>query len=115
MNRIKVGLVGVSGYGAVHFRNWRALAEKGWEAHVVFTVFFNRDQARQYWSMQFRFVLLCVALCFLSWGGASLVPFPGIIGLLVKGFIAAVISAGFLIAFFRQDVMALMNALRKKS
>ncbi len=28
MNRIKVGLVGVSGYGAVHFRNWRALAEK---------------------------------------------------------------------------------------
>ena len=29
MKRIKVGLVGVSGYGAVHFRNWRALAEKG--------------------------------------------------------------------------------------
>lgn len=91
------------------------LIQVPWEAHVVFTVFFNREQARQYWRMQFRFVLLCVALCFLSWGGASLVPFPGIIGLLVKGFVAAVISAGFLIAFFRQDVIMLMNALRKKS
>ena len=29
MKRIRIGLVGVSGYGAVHFRNWRALAEKG--------------------------------------------------------------------------------------
>ena len=86
-----------------------------WESHVVFTVFFNREQARKYWRMQFRFVLLAAFLCFLSWGGASLIPLSGILGLLVKGFVAAVIPAGFLTAFFRQDLREAIDRIHRKN
>ena len=46
MKRIKVGLVGVSGYGAVHFRNWRALAEKG-EIEFAAAAVINPEQVPQ--------------------------------------------------------------------
>lgn len=85
-----------------------------WESHVLFTAFFNREQAKIYWRFHFRFALLAVFLCFLTWGGTSLIPLGGIFGLMVKGMTAAVISGGFLLVFFRQDVSAVLNALRKK-
>ena len=86
-----------------------------WESHVVFSAFFNREQARKYWRQQFRFAFLAASLCFLAWGGASLIRLYGILGLLIKGFVAAVIPAGFLFAFFRQDVTAVLDAVHKKS
>ena len=46
MGRIKVGLVGVSGYGAVHFRNWRALREKG-EIELAAAAVINPEQVPQ--------------------------------------------------------------------
>ena len=85
-----------------------------WESYVVFTAFFNREQARIYWRFHLRFALLAVFLCLITWGGTSLIPLGGLAGLLVKGIAAAVISGGFLLAFFRQDVTAAINAVRKK-
>jgi len=85
-----------------------------WESHVVFSEFFNREQERHYWRFQFRFALLAVFLCFLTWAAAALIPLKGVLGLLVKGYVAAMVSGGFLLAFFRKDVMDVIKALRKK-
>ncbi|MBO4648311.1 MAG: hypothetical protein J5806_09165 [Lentisphaeria bacterium] len=85
-----------------------------WEAHVVFSSFFDRAQARIYWRFQFKFALLAVFVCFVTWGGASLIPLGGITGLAVKAFVATVIPAGFLMAFFRQDVLGALDALRNR-
>jgi hypothetical protein len=90
------------------------LIQLPWESYVVFTAFFNREQARIYWRFHLRFALLAVFLCAITWGGTNLVPLGGIPGLLVKGITAAVISGGFLLAFFRQDIIAAVNAVRKK-
>ena len=85
-----------------------------WETHVVFSEFFTREHARIYWRFHFRFAILALSLCFLTWAGAYLVRFPGIVGLGIKGFVAAVVASGFLFAFFRQDVLDVVNAVRKK-
>lgn len=91
-----------------------ALIQIPWESHVVFTEFFNREQARVYWRFHLKFAMLTVFLCFLTWGGVSLVPISGIFGLMAKGAAATVISSGFLFVFFRKDVLAAINSLRKK-
>jgi len=85
-----------------------------WETHVVFTTFFAKEHARLYWRFHFKFAILAGFLCFLTWGAVTLIPLAGIIGLAIKGFVAAVISGGFLLAFFRQDVLDLVNSVRKK-
>lgn len=92
-----------------------ALIQIPWEAHVLFSVFFNREQAKIYWGFQTRFVLLALTLCFLTWGAAFLIPLGGIPGLLVKGFAAAAFSGGFLLAFFRKDILSVLNAVRRKN
>ena len=74
----------------------------------------TREQARIYWRFHLRFAILALFLCFLTWAGAYLVRFPGIVGLAVKGFVAAVVASGFLFAFFRQDVLDVVNTVRKK-
>lgn len=90
------------------------LIQVPWESHVVFTAFFNREQARIYWRFHLKFALLAIFLCTITWGSASLIPLGGILGLAVKGMIAAIISSSFLLAFFRQDVTDVVNAVRKK-
>lgn len=90
------------------------LIQVPWESYVVFTAFFNREQARVYWRFQLKFALLAIFLCTITWGGANLIPLSGILGLAVKGTIAAIISSSFLLAFFRQDVTDAINAVRKK-
>ena len=85
-----------------------------WETHVVFTEFFTKEHARIYWRFHLKFAVLAVFLCFLTWSSATLIPLAGIVGLAVKGFVAAVISGSFLFAFFRQDVLDVVNVVRKK-
>ncbi|MBO4305036.1 MAG: transporter [Lentisphaeria bacterium] len=91
------------------------LVQIPWEAHVVFTHFFNAEQARKYRLLQFRFVFLAVLLSFLSWGGTMLVSRHGITGLLLKGLVASLICGGFLLAVFRRDVITILNTVRKKN
>lgn len=91
------------------------LVQIPWETHVVFTAFFNREQARVYWRFHLKFAVLTASLCFLTWGGVRLISMSGIFGFLVKGVVATGISTGFLFAFFRKDVLDAMNSLRKKT
>ena len=84
-----------------------------WEAHVVFTEFFNGGQARAYWRMHAGFALLALALCTVTWGAARLVPLDGIGGLAVQGAVAAVVSCSALLALFRKEAPAMLKALRK--
>ena len=85
-----------------------------WETHVVFSSFFTRAQARDYWRFHLKFAILAVVLCFLAWASAYLIPLTGIFGLAAKGFVASVISGSFLFAFFRQDVLDVVSTIRKK-
>ena len=85
-----------------------------WESHVVFTSFFSKKQARIYWRFHLKFALLALFVCFVTWGGASLIPLDGITGLFVKAFVATVIPGAFLLAFFRQDVLDAVHAVRNR-
>ena len=85
-----------------------------WESHVLFTAFFHAEQARCYWRFQFRFALLALVLCILSWGAARLVAMGGVAGLLIKGAVAAVFSGAFLLIFFRQEIRDVLGVLRRK-
>ena len=92
-----------------------ALIQMPWETHVLFSVFFNREQAKIYRGFQNRFALLALTLCAVTWGAAFLIPAGGIPGLLVKGAAAAAMSGGFLLAFFRKDLLSVLNALHRKN
>ena len=89
------------------------LIEFPWESHVLFTVFFNRSQAREYWKSQAVFLASTLVLCATAWCAARLVPLDGFPGLAAKGVAAAVAASAALLAMFRADVMAMLDILRK--
>lgn len=91
-----------------------ALIQIPWESHVLFSVFFNREQSVEYWKFQLRFALIALGLCILSWGISTQLHVDGITGLAVKGAAAAVFSGAVLFVFFREDFLAVVQALRRK-
>ena len=84
-----------------------------WETHVVFTHFFNGEQARIYWRVHAGFAILALALCGATWGLTSWVPLGGIGGLATKGVVAAVATSALLCVAFWKDVPAMLKLLRK--
>ena len=91
-----------------------ALIQIPWETHVVFTVFFNGEQAKRYWRQQGFFAAVALALCVVSWLAVSFIPFDGINGLLAKGVGAAIVSGVLTFILFRKDVFAVIDVLRRK-
>jgi len=85
-----------------------------WESHVMFTAFFSRAESRLWWRSQLRFALIAVALCAAAWWAAHLVPLSGIAGLVAKGVVAFVVSAGAVLAFFKGDVMSIVKSKGRK-
>ena len=89
--------------------------EAPWETYVMFTRFFNTAQARDYLKLQARFVLIAVLLSLVTWCGANAVPIEGVPGLLVKGFVAAIISGGITLLFFFPDIKVFKETLLNRN
>ena len=83
------------------------------ESDVLFTVFFDKAQSRQYWKSQAVFLAAALALCAIAWCTADLVALGGFVGLFAKGAAAAFASGCAVLVLFRHDVGALRDVLRK--
>ena len=75
-----------------------------WESRVMFTAFFNAQQAKDYWLFQAKSAGQALLLCSLAWGAAALIPVGGIPGLLLKGAAAAAVSSLLVLLIFREDI-----------
>ena len=85
-----------------------------WETRVVFTVFFNGEQAKAYCSEQCRFALMALLVCGVTWCAAHLVALDGVAGLVSKCFAAAAVSGGIMFVAFRKDATAILASLRRR-
>lgn len=85
-----------------------------WEAHVVFSSFFGRHEYRKYRRMQLRFAGVAVVVCFAVWFAVSRIPLEGFKGLVAKGATAAIVASVCVLAVFRRDVPALVEAVMKR-
>ena len=83
-----------------------------WESHVLFTVFFDRQQAKVYWRSQARFALLALGVCVVTWAGANAIPPGGMGTVILKGVVAAAISGTLLGVLFRRDLPILLEKMR---
>ena len=93
------------------------LIQLPWEAHVVFTKFFNGKQARAYCLAQLLYVILALLLFPACWAVAWLIPIGGLHGVAVKGIAAGTVALMLLLCFFGKDLVNLLNVLfhRKKT
>lgn len=91
------------------------LVDTPWEAYIMFTLFFNAAQARDYLKLQARFALIAILLSLATWSGANAVPVDGLPGLVIKGVVAAVISGVLTLAFFRSDIKAVTKSLLNRN
>jgi len=86
-----------------------------WESHVVFTAFFNREQANAFWRHQAIFLLLALLLCVSTWGVTEAITMDRIPGLIVKGVVASVVSCGLLSILFYKDIPVILKTVLKRS
>ena len=84
-----------------------------WETHVVFSAFFNKEQARRYWRQQWFFAVVALVLCLMTWFVVNFITLDRVPGLLVKGVVATAVSGGSVAAIFRSDVFAALNDFRR--
>jgi len=85
-----------------------------WETHVVFTAFFNRDQAQKYWKQQLFFAATALGLCSMTWLAVNFIALDRLQGLLLKGGVAALVSGGLMLVLFHRDVLDMVKALGQK-
>ena len=81
----------------------------------MFTRFFNAAQARVYLKQQAGFVLFAVLLSAVTWYGANAIPFEGMLGLVMKGCVAAIISGSISLAIFRSDIKVAIESFLNKN
>ena len=81
-----------------------AAVQVPWEAHVVFTKFFGRNESRAYWREQLRFAAIAIVLCAATWLAAFAVPLEGFAGLAAKGVASALVSCSIVGLIFRGDI-----------
>lgn len=86
-----------------------------WESHVMFTMFFNRTQAKAYWLRQAKFMLFALLVCVVTWGVVTLIPLNGVPGLLVKGVAASLVSGVLVFALFHKDMPMILEKILKRS
>lgn len=85
-----------------------------WETYIMFSLFFNAEQARDYLKLQTRFLFIAVVLSTATWYGANVIPIEGLPGLVVKGIVAAIISGSMTLAIFHSDIKVLIASVFKK-
>ena len=87
-----------------------------WESHVMFTMFFDRTQAKAYWRRQAQFLLLAVLVCVITWGAVSLIPMAdnSLPGLIAKGIAASLVSVGMVLVLFHKDVPVILGKVLKR-
>ena len=85
-----------------------------WESFVVFTAFFGKAEARQYWRSQLRFAVLSVVLCVVAWAATNLVGMDGVKGLLAKAVVAGAVTVVLVLAMFRREVVELAGKMGGK-
>ena len=85
-----------------------------WETHVVFTAYFNKEQGWHYLRAQFGSAAWTLALGAATWASASAIALDGLPGLTVKGAVALVVSGGLTGIFFRHEMAALVNRIRRR-
>ena len=81
----------------------------------MFTRFFNPAQARVYLKLQAGFVLFAVLLSAATWYSANAVTFEGLPGLVVKGFVAAIISGSIMLVIFHSDIKNIIARVLNKN
>ena len=84
-----------------------------WETHVVFTVYFDKEQGWRYVRAQFGTVAWTLALGTATWASTSVIALDGLPGLAVKGAVALAVSGGLSCLLFRYEVAALARRLWK--
>ena len=80
----------------------------------MFTAFFNGEQAKRYWRQQCSFAVVALVLCPVTWCAVSFIPLDRVVGLIVKGIVAAVVSGGLMFAIFRNDLFMALKAIHKR-
>ena len=85
-----------------------------WESHVVFTSFFGKAEAREYWRSYAGFAVFAVVLCFAAWIAARAVPVDGIPGLFAKGGASALATLLCAALCFRADLSEIVGKLRRR-
>ena len=85
-----------------------------WESHVVFTSFFGKAEAREYWRSYAGFAAFAVVLCVAAWIAARAVPVDGIPGLFAKGGASALATLLCAALCFRADLSEIVGKLRRR-
>ena len=91
-----------------------AVIEMPWEAHVLFTAYFRKEEVGRYWRAQFRAAAWTLFLGAATWASASAIALDGLQGLAVKGTVAFVVSSGLTCILFRHEMAAFTHRIRKR-
>ena len=84
-----------------------------WETYAVFSSFFGRKEAKEYWKRLSMYALLGVLLCGVTWYVTYLIPVDGFIGLFLKGMAGCVVSSLLLLKFLRDDVLLVLGGIKR--
>ena len=85
-----------------------------WESRVVFSAFFDREQAKIYWRDQAVTALISLVPCAATLAAVHFIPLSGIVGLAADGIAAGMISSVLVMAIFRKDVRELREKIFRK-
>ena len=91
-----------------------AVIEMPWEAHVLFTVYFRKEEVGHYWRAQLRTAAWTLFLGAATWATASFIALDGLPGLAVKGAVALVVSSVLTYIIFRHEMANFMNWIRSR-
>ncbi len=79
-----------------------------WESYVVFSAFFTRKEALNYWKWQSFYFPIAILVCALSWLAAYSIHLEGFLGLVTKCIVAFSVSVTFLGMFFFKDMKIIL-------
>ena len=88
-----------------------AVVELPWESHIVFHEFFGHARSAAYWRSHAVFAAFTLALCCAAFAAAHAIPIAGLIGLAIKGAVAAAAAGAILVVAFRKDVMIILKRI----
>ena len=85
-----------------------------WEARVLFTSYFKREESGRYWRAQLRAAIWTIVLGAFTWASVSFIALDGLPGLAVKGAVAFVVASSLTGIYFRQELVAFVNRIRNR-
>lgn len=92
-----------------------AFVEAPWEIYIMFTQFFHTEHVRSFLKLQMRLAIIAVVMSAATWYGANVVPFEGLLGLVTKGAVAAIVSSGITLAIFHSAIRAAVKSVLKRN